>query len=104
MLKDVFGHDKPVIAMAHFPPLPGTSLYDANKGMDGIVDYVTRDLKSLQDGGVDCIMFGNEGDRPYLLSASPESLSAMAAAVGALKSELRVPRSAGCRAARRTQR
>ena len=91
MLKEVFGSHKPVIAMAHFPPLPGTSLYDANKGMDGIVDYVTRDLKSLQDGGVDCIMFGNEGDRPYLLSASPESLSAMAAAVGVLKSELRVP-------------
>jgi len=46
MLKEVFGSHKPVIAMAHFPPLPGTSLYDANKGMDGIVEYVARDLKA----------------------------------------------------------
>ncbi len=91
MLEETFGNRKPVIAMAHFPPLPGAPLYDAGSGMDGILDYVSRDLGNLQDGGVDCIMFGNEGDRPYLLSASPESLAAMAAAIGALKGSLRVP-------------
>jgi len=77
--------------MAHFPPLPGAPLYDAEGGMDAVVDYVARDLENLQAGGVDCIMFGNEGDRPYLLNASPESLAAMAAAIGALKTALRLP-------------
>ena len=91
MLTETFGNRKPVIAMAHLPPLPGAPLYDANTGMNGILDYVARDLENLQAGGVDCIMFGNEGDRPYLLSASPQSLAAMAAVVGALKGALRVP-------------
>lgn len=91
MLAETFGNRKPVVAMAHFPPLPGAPLYDAAGGMDAILDYVGRDLENLQGGGVDCIMFGNEGDRPYLLNASPESLAAMAAAVGALKTALRVP-------------
>ncbi len=91
MLEATFGNRKPVIAMAHFPPLPGAPLYDAGTGMDGILDYVSRDLENLQDGGVDCIMFGNEGDRPYLLNASPESLAAMAAAIGTLKDMLKVP-------------
>ena len=27
-LNEVFGHDKVVIGMAHFPPLPGAPLYD----------------------------------------------------------------------------
>ncbi|HSG96204.1 MAG TPA: BtpA/SgcQ family protein [Afifellaceae bacterium] len=91
MLTETFGNRKPVIAMAHLPPLPGAPLYDANTGMNGVLEYVARDLENLQAGGVDCIMFGNEGDRPYLLSASPQSLAAMAAVVGALKGALRVP-------------
>lgn len=91
MLTETFGTKKPVIAMAHFPPLPGAPLYDADAGMDGILDYVARDLENLQAGGIDCVMFGNEGDRPYLLDASPEGLAAMAAAIGALKGALRVP-------------
>ena len=59
--------------------------------MNAIVDYVGRDLEALQAGGADAVMFGNEGDRPYLLDASPESLAAMAAVVGAVKGSLRVP-------------
>ena len=70
-LKDRIGTDKPVIAMAHLLPLPGAPLYDADGGMQAIVDHVARDIEALQAGGVDAIMFGNEGDRPYLLEASP---------------------------------
>ena len=90
-LSEVLGSPKPVIAMAHLPPLPGAPLYDAEGGMAAIVDYVGRDLEALQAAGVDCIMFGNEGDRPYLLEASPESLAAMTAVVAELKGGLRVP-------------
>ena len=75
MLKETFGSDKPVIAMAHFPPLPGSPRYDARGGPDAIVDWAAADIEKLQAGGVDAIMFGNEGDRPYLLKASPESLA-----------------------------
>ena len=80
-LKDCTGTAKPVIAMAHLLPLPGAPLYDAGGGMQAIIDHVARDLEALQAGGVDAVMFGNEGDRPYLLEASPESLAAMAAVI-----------------------
>jgi len=90
-LREMLGSNKPVIAMAHLPPLPGTPLYDARGGMGAIVDYVRRDLAALQAGGVDCVMFGNEGDRPYVLNATPETLAAMAAAIAALKDEIKVP-------------
>ena len=90
-LNTTFGSHKPVIAMAHLPPLPGAPLYDAKAGINAIIDYVHRDLVALQAAGVDCIMFGNEGDRPYLLEASPESLTAMTAVVAQLKGMLEVP-------------
>jgi membrane complex biogenesis BtpA family protein len=90
-LRKILGSHKPVIAMAHLPPLPGAPLYDAKGGMNAIADYVHRDLEALQAAGVDCIMFGNEGDRPYLLEASPESLAAMSAAIAELKATLKVP-------------
>ena len=32
-LEDVIGCARPVIAMAHLPPLPGAPLYDAGGGM-----------------------------------------------------------------------
>ena len=90
-LKNCTGTGKPVIAMAHLLPLPGAPLYDAGGGMQAIIDHVARDLEALQVGGVDAVMFGNEGDRPYLLEASPESLAAMAAVIAAVKGAL--PRS-----------
>jgi membrane complex biogenesis BtpA family protein len=90
-LKDLLGSEKPVIAMAHLLPLPGAPLYDAKGGIGAIIDAVRRDLEALQAGGVDCVMFGNEGDRPYILSATPESLAAMTAVVAAVKDEIRVP-------------
>ena len=38
MIKSTFGCAKPIIAMVHFPPLPGTPLYDAKGGMQKIID------------------------------------------------------------------
>jgi membrane complex biogenesis BtpA family protein len=91
MLKETYGSSKPIIAMVHFPPLPGAPLYDAKGGMNAILDSAAADIQKLQAGGVDCVMFGNEGDRPYILKASPESLAAFGFAVGQLKREIKVP-------------
>jgi predicted TIM-barrel enzyme len=38
---------KPLIAMAHVPPLPGTPLYDEKLGVQGLVDHVKRDTEHL---------------------------------------------------------
>jgi uncharacterized protein len=80
-----------IIGMAHLPPLPGAPLYDAAKGMDGIRRWVQRDIAALICGGVDAIMFCNEGDRPYRLKAGPETIAAMAAVVGEVAPNLDVP-------------
>jgi membrane complex biogenesis BtpA family protein len=89
-LREVFATDHPIIAMAHFPPLPGAPLY-AGQSIGGIVDQVGTDVAALQDGGVDGVMFCNENDRPYVLKARPETIAVMSAVVAALGRDLRVP-------------
>ena len=92
MIFDFFGSKKKaVIAMAHIGALPGSPLYDADRGMDGLIENVSKDVEKLQAGGVDAIMFGNENDRPYVFKGTPESISAMTAVVMAIKPMLKVP-------------
>jgi membrane complex biogenesis BtpA family protein len=91
VFRQIFQRDKVVIAMAHFPPLPGTPLYDESRGIQGIYESVRADVAALQSGGVDGIMFGNEGDRPYQTRVGPEVVAAMAAVIGRLTSDLTVP-------------
>ncbi len=83
--RDLFPTGKPIIAMAHVPPLPGTPLYDADKGVDGLVDGVAGGLKVLLDAGVDAVMFCNEGDRPYSFQAGYEGVAAMTRVVTELR-------------------
>jgi uncharacterized protein len=89
--RDVFEQPKPIIAMAHLLPLPGTPRYDAEGGIDANVEAVLNDIEALQQAGVDAIMFGNEGDRPYVTRATPETLAAMAVIVARVAPSLTVP-------------
>ena len=73
--------DRPLIAMAHIPALPGTPLYDAVGGMSAIVDHVHGDVELLIEAGFDAVLFCNENDRPYQLRAGPESAACMARVV-----------------------
>jgi membrane complex biogenesis BtpA family protein len=82
---------KAVIAMAHIGALPGAPDYDADGGVEKLIEGVLGDLGRLQDGGVDAVMFGNEFDRPYQLKAPPEGIAAMTAVIQAAKTVLRVP-------------
>lgn len=77
LLQELFGVEKPVIAMAHFPPLPGTPLYDEKQGIMGIMETVAMDVRKLLEGGVDGLLFCNEGDRPYSLKADFEVVAVM---------------------------
>ena len=90
-LERIFGTTKPVVAMLHFPGLPGRPRHDVAAGPGHLVDVVGRDLAVLQEAGVDGVMFCNEADYPYQLRVGPEIPAAMAAAIGALRSEIRVP-------------
>ena len=90
LLKKYFGVSKPVIVMVHFPPLPGSPLYDGKSSEDP-VEWVRHDLLVLQEEGVDAVMFGNEADRPYKIQADVASPTSMAYAIGRLRSEIKVP-------------
>lgn len=79
--RSIFDAGKPLIAMVHLPPLPGTPLYDADRGVAGMVEDVGRDLALLLDAGFDGFLFCNEGDRPYELDAGLESAATMARVV-----------------------
>jgi uncharacterized protein len=81
----IFGDgSKPIIAMAHLGPLPGTPLYDEASGVQGIVDGVARDLDILLQFPFDAVMFCNEGDRPYSLRAGFEGVAVMTRVVAGL--------------------
>lgn len=89
--RSVFGDTKPVIAMVHLGALPGSPLYDAKLGLKGLISAARNDLDALQKAGVDAVMFGNENDRPYAFKVDIASTATMAAIIGELKSEIRIP-------------
>jgi membrane complex biogenesis BtpA family protein len=91
LLETLFGRSKPVIAMMHLLPLPGRPLYDSKGGMAAIVNALRRDLDILQDGGVDGLLFCNEGDRPYSFRIDRAPIAAMAAVIGELRPRIRLP-------------
>jgi membrane complex biogenesis BtpA family protein len=76
-LNKLFSVEKPVIAMAHVPALPGTPKYKPELGIEGLIEWVRKDVESLVNGHVDAIMFCNEDDRPYVLKADISQIAAM---------------------------
>ena len=91
LLRQLFGVSKPVIAMVHLRALPGRPRHDRAGGMRAIVDAARRDLRALQDAGVDGLLFCNEADLPYQLGVGPEAVAAMAAVIGAVRAEISRP-------------
>ena len=87
----LFGVRKPVIAMMHFPGLPGRPRHDVAGGPDALLEPLARDLAVLQEAGVDGLLFCNEKDYPYQLKVGPEIPAAMAAVIGRLRDEVHVP-------------
>ncbi len=90
-MNEMFGVSKPIIAMCHMPALPGDPGYDSEKGLDWVVESARRDLRALQDGGVDAVMFSNEASLPYLTQVEPITYVTMARVIGELRAEIKVP-------------
>ncbi len=62
------------------------SLYDKDQ-----LGKFIKDLKALQDAGVDAVMFGNENDRPYEFKADTASTATLANVIGQVRHEITVP-------------
>ena len=90
-IKETFGTHKPIVAMCHLQAMPGDPYYNEKGGMDYVVEMGRKDLKALQDGGVDAVMFSNEFGMPYLTRVPAGTTAAMARVIGELMSEIKVP-------------
>ncbi|MCY0899326.1 MAG: BtpA/SgcQ family protein [Firmicutes bacterium] len=90
-IASVFGQEKPIIGMVHLLPLPGSPLYDNQRGMEAIVEAAAKDVEALQSGGIDAVMFCNENDRPYVIDSESETVAAMSYVIGRVRPEIRVP-------------
>ncbi len=91
ILKQIFNTEKPLIGMVHLPALPGRNGYDPEKGNSFIYSRARQDLLNLQDNGIDGVIFCNEGDLPYSLHVGTVQAATMAAVIGRLSAEIKVP-------------
>ena len=90
-LRETFGVTKPIIAMCHFAALPGDPDYDEVAGLRAVVDRARTDLRALQDGGVDAVLFSNEFSLPYLTKVEPITSISMARVIAELYPDIKVP-------------
>ena len=94
--KEMFGYEKPIIALLHLGAFPGDPLYKDTDSMSKVVEEARKDLHALQDGGVDGILFSNEFSLPYQQHVDFIAPAAMARVIGELKSEIKVPFGVDC--------
>lgn len=90
-IKEVFHQDKPVIALLHIRELPGDPFYPRDGSMEKVIAAARADLRALQAGGVDGVLFSNEYSQPYQPEVDMVTVAAMATVIGALKDEITVP-------------
>lgn len=91
LMEQIFGVKKPVMGMVHFPPLPGSPLYDTAGGIQKIRDTALRDAEALAEAGFDGFSFSNEGDRPYLSSVDKTTVAVMSAVISEVSSQFKKP-------------
>jgi membrane complex biogenesis BtpA family protein len=88
---ELFGVEKPIIAMCHLCALPGDPQYDPQKGLEWVLEMAKKDLQALQEGGVDAVMFSNESSLPYLTEVEPITTITMARIIAELFDDIQVP-------------
>ncbi|MDR2523388.1 MAG: BtpA/SgcQ family protein [Synergistaceae bacterium] len=91
LLKEMFGVEKPILGMVHFPPLPGSPLYDESGGLQKIRETAMRDAEALVKAGFDGLSFSNEGDRPYLSNVDKTTVAVMASIISEVSSHFKIP-------------
>jgi membrane complex biogenesis BtpA family protein len=92
ILNNIFGDvKKPVIGMVHIHPLPGSYNYNADAGLDGIVEAAAMDIETYQEVGFDGLLFCNEADMPFSVGVEHITPAAMVAVISELKSVMKIP-------------
>lgn len=71
-LSKIFAQPKPIIGMVHLPASPGQPQATAKPDIKSVITSVVADIKALQDGGIDGLLFCNESDLPYTTKLNSE--------------------------------
>ena len=58
--------------MVHLPASPGQPQATAKPDIKSVITSVVADIKALQDGGIDGLLFCNESDLPYTTKLNSE--------------------------------
>ncbi|HZP84734.1 MAG TPA: BtpA/SgcQ family protein [Chthonomonadaceae bacterium] len=86
-----FWQKKPLIGMAHLPPLPG-SPRDTGVGMEAILARAVEEARTLEANGADAVLVENFFDAPFARDAvPPHTIAAMTRAVEAVRAAVSVP-------------
>ncbi len=98
-LKAIFSKPKPIIAMVHLRPLPGSPLYD-RKTCDfaKILAIAVEEAKILADAGVDGLQVENIWDYPYQKGdeVGHEVTAALAVATAKVREAVAIPVGVNC--------
>ncbi|MEM3827548.1 MAG: BtpA/SgcQ family protein [Candidatus Micrarchaeaceae archaeon] len=87
-LRDIFGISKPIIGAVHFAPLLG---YKDSPGIESILENAEKDLRALEEGGVDGVIFENNYDLPHKINVGPETVVSMSYLCAELGKDLSIP-------------
>ena len=88
---EIFKKPKPIIAMIHLKPLPGSHLYRGG-GLKPIIDSALADAQELQEGGIDGLLIENHSDIPFQKQgADQHTVAAMTLITEAIGRQLRLP-------------
>ena len=90
-MKDMFGVDKPIIALLHLRALPGDPLYRREDSIEQVTETARKELLALQEGGVDGVLIANEFSLPYEKKVSLVTVASMGYIVGALREDIKIP-------------
>lgn len=92
---ETFGTSKPIIGCLHMQPLPGTPYYSSEMTFEEQVERLKGDAHTLQEAGVDGLVFANEGDRPYLSPVGPETVASYVRIATEVLQDISVPYGCG---------
>jgi hypothetical protein len=90
-LSSIFKAAKPIIGMVHLPASPGQPQFKSKPDLKALIESVKSDVKALQDGGVDGLLFCNESDLPYTTKVNSEVGAWTTFMIGAVHDQLRLP-------------
>nr|MTA35319.1 SgcQ protein [Actinomycetota bacterium] len=90
-LSKIFAQPKPIIGMVHLPASPGQPQATAKPDIKSVITSVVADIKALQDGGIDGLLFCNESDLPYTTKLNSEVGAWTTFLVGAVYDQIKIP-------------